>query len=170
MSKRYLSDLKLTEEQEEWVVEWLEKWGAWVRSGRLDKRQVNIIGGLMDSVIASDPSDPICSDDEGLMISQCVDQYLQRSDEELHFIVYGHYVNMMAVHRLATLLFDDIQPRIMQPCTGKRNMRKPCHKTIKRYVQARLDLANAIIHEMLVNGFTILRNIAKNPKNIKIRY
>ena len=36
---RKFSELKLTEEQEEFVDEWMFKWGAWVRSGRLDKAQ-----------------------------------------------------------------------------------------------------------------------------------
>lgn len=67
--------LKLTQEQELWVKEWLYKWGAWIRSGRLDKRQVNIIGRLMQSVQPADPQDPICTDDEGLAISIVIDQF-----------------------------------------------------------------------------------------------
>lgn len=170
MAKQYLSDLTLTTEQEKWVKEWLFKWGAWVRSGRLDKRQMNIIGRLMDSVIVSEPTDPLCADDEGLMISQCVDQYFTYNDKELHFIVYGYYVHRMTTHRLAIMLFNDIEPRLMQPCTGKSQVRKPAHKTVKRYVQGRLDLANVILHEMLLKGFIILKNGAKNRKNIKLRY
>ncbi|SMB88037.1 Phage antitermination protein Q [Pasteurella testudinis DSM 23072] len=170
MAKKYLSELSLTKEQEKWVIGWLEKWGAWVRSGRLDKWQVNILGRLMDSVIAGEPSDPICADDEGLMISQCVDQYFTEADKELHFIVYGYYVNKMSINRLAVMLFDEIEPRLMKPCAGKTNVRKPSLKTVKRYVQERLDLANIILHEMLLTGFIILKNGAKNRKNIKVRY
>ncbi|KGQ38080.1 antitermination protein [Gallibacterium anatis] len=167
---KYLSDLQLTNEQEKWVKEWLCKWGAWIRSGRLDKRQVNIIGRLMDGVTPADPSDPICTDDEGLMISQIIDEFFTTQDKELHFIVYGHYVDKMTVNRLSVVLFDEIEPRLMKHCMNKPSIRKPSLKTVKRYVQCRLDLATAIIHEMLVKGFTILKNVAKNRKNIKVCY
>lgn len=167
---KYLSDLQLTNEQEKWVKEWLCKWGAWIRSGRLDKRQVNIIGRLMDSVTPADPSDPICTDDEGLMISQIIDEFFTTQDKELHFIVYGHYVDKMTVNRLSVVLFDEIEPRLMKHCMNKPSIRKPSLKTVTRYVQCRLDLATAIIHEMLVKGFTILKNVAKNRKNIKVCY
>ncbi|KGQ55054.1 antitermination protein [Gallibacterium anatis str. Avicor] len=167
---KYLSDLQLTNEQEKWVKEWLCKWGAWIRSGRLDKRQVNIIGRLMDSVTPADPSDPICTDDEGLMISQIIDEFFTTQDKELHFIVYGHYVDKMTVNRLSVVLFDEIEPRLMKPCMNKPSIRKPSLKTVKRYVQCRLDLATAIIHEMLIKGFIILKNVAKNRKNIKVCY
>lgn len=167
---KYLSDLQLTNEQEKWVKEWLCKWGAWIRSGRLDKRQVNIIGRLMDSVTPADPSDPICTDDEGLMISQIIDEFFTTQDKELHFIVYGHYVDKMTVNRLSVVLFDEIEPRLMKHCMNKPSIRKPSLKTVKRYVKCRLNLATAIIHEMLVKGFTILKNVAKNRKNIKVCY
>ncbi|BFQ92352.1 antiterminator Q family protein [Gallibacterium anatis] len=167
---KYLSDLQLTNEQEKWVKAWLCKWGAWIRSGRLDKRQVNIIGRLMDSVTPADPSDPICTDDEGLMISQMIDEFFTTQDKELHFIVYGHYVDKMSVNRLSVVLFDEIEPRLMKPCMNKPSIRKPSLKTVKRYVQCRLDLATAIIHEMLIKGFIILKNVAKNRKNIKVCY
>ncbi|MDK9430948.1 antiterminator Q family protein [Gallibacterium anatis] len=167
---KYLSDLQLTNEQEKWVKAWLCKWGAWIRSGRLDKRQVNIIGRLMDSVTPADPSDPICTDDEGLMISQMIDEFFTTQDKELHFIVYGHYVDKMSVNRLSVVLFDEIEPRLMKPCMNKPSIRKPSLKTVKRYVQCRLDLVTAIIHEMLIKGFIILKNVAKNRKNIKVCY
>lgn len=165
-----LSELKLTSAQEKWVKEWLYKWGAWIRTGRLDKRQVNIIGRLMDSVIPVEPQSPICTDEEGLMISKMIDEFFNSQDKELHFIVYGYYVNKMSVNRLSTLLFDEIEPRVMKHCATKSSLRKPSLKTVKRYVQCRLDLATAIIHEMLLKGFIILKNMAKNRKNIKVRY
>lgn len=165
-----LSELKLTSAQEKWVKEWLYKWGAWIRTGRLDKRQVNIIGRLMDSVIPAEPQSPICTDEEGLMISKMIDEFFNSQDKELHFIVYGYYVNKMTVHRITTLLFDEIAPRAMRGAEGKASIRKPSKTTVKRYVQCRLDLANTIIHELLVKGFIILKNMAKNRKNIKVGY
>ncbi|TCJ96165.1 hypothetical protein EV694_1717 [Volucribacter psittacicida] len=170
MSELILSELTLTPEQEKWLKEWLFKWGAWVRTGRLDKRQVNIIARLMESVTPSDPQDPICTDDEGLMISKMIDEFFLTQDKELHFIIYGYYVNKMTVNRLATILADDIKPRLMQPCHGKSEVRKPSKRTVLRYVSNRLNLANAIIHEMLLKGFIILKKVTKKRKNIKLCY
>lgn len=52
---RKFSELELTGEQEEFVDEWMYKWGAWVRSGRLDKPELNIIAKLMQSAIPAGP-------------------------------------------------------------------------------------------------------------------
>ena len=60
---RKFSELELTEEQEEFVDEWMYKWGAWVRSGRLDKPELNIIAKLMQSVIPADTGEQMCDDD-----------------------------------------------------------------------------------------------------------
>ncbi|MFU2131646.1 antiterminator Q family protein [Gallibacterium anatis] len=165
-----LSDLQLTYEQEQWVKAWLYKWGAWIRSGRLDKRQINIIGRLMDSVIPAAPLEPICTDEEGLMISQMIDEFFTTQDKELHFIIYGYYVDRLSVNRLSVLLFDEIEPRLMRAYAHKSSVRKPSLKTMKRYVKRRLDLATAIIHELLLKGFIILKNVAKSRKNIKVCY
>ena len=168
--RKDFGSLKLTKEQELWVKEWLYKWGAWIRSGRLDKRQVNIIGRLMQSVISADPQDPICTDDEGFAISLAIDQFFAKMDKELHFIVYGYYVNKMTTHRITTLLYDEIQPRLMRGVAGKIAHRKPSHRTVNRYVNERLDFANTIIHELLVKAFIVLRTGCQNSRNIKISY
>ncbi|NBI40178.1 antitermination protein [[Haemophilus] felis] len=162
--------LKLTQEQELWVKEWLYKWGAWIRSGRLDKRQVNIIGRLMQSVQPADPQDPICTDDEGLAISIVIDQFFASMDKELHFIVYGFYVYKMTINKLATKIYEQRGEQEMQGCAGKPDIRKPSHKTVKREVKERLELANGIIHELLVNAFIVLRTGSENSRKIKIRY
>ena len=60
---RKFSELELTEEQEEFVDEWMYKWGAWVRSGRLDKPELNIIAKLMQSAIPADTGEQMCYDD-----------------------------------------------------------------------------------------------------------
>lgn len=165
-----LSTLTLNNEQEKWVKEWLYKWGAWIRTGRLDKREVNIIGRLMDSMIPGQAQEPICNDEEGLMISKVIDEFFLTQDKELHFIIYGYYVNKMTVHRLMTILYDEIKPRLMQSCSGKSDIRKPSKRTLLRYVKERLDLANAIIHELLLKSFIILKSAVKNRKNIKLCY
>lgn len=168
--RRDFGSLKLTKDQEVWVKEWLYKWGAWIRSGRLDKRQLNIIGRLMQSVLPANPQDPICTDDEGFAISIAIDQFFGKMDKELHFIVYGYYVNKMTVNRLATIIHEQTEEKEMQACAGKCDIRKPSHKTIKREVKERLEFANAIIHELLVNTFIVLRTGRQNSRKVKIVY
>ncbi len=69
--------LQLTQAQEIWLQDWLSKFGAWVYSGRLDKRQSSMIAELMATVeLRSYPERPICNDDDGMLIARVVDQYL----------------------------------------------------------------------------------------------
>lgn len=152
---KYFGELSLSPQQEIWIKEWLYKWGAWIRSGRLDRRQVNIIGRLMQSVLPSEDDESICTDEEGLLISFVVDQFFSKMDKELHFIVYGYYVNTMTTHRITTILFDEIQPTLMRGSARKKNNRKPSHRTVNRYVKQRLELATAILYELLVKAFAV---------------
>lgn len=56
----------------------------------------------------------------------------------------------------------------MQPCAGKSDIRIPSLKTVKRNVEKELKLAKAIIHELLVTGFVILRTGRQNAKKSKL--
>lgn len=167
---RKFSELELTEKQEEFVDSWMYKWGAWVRSGRLDKAQVTIIALLMQSMIPAEPSDQMCADDEGMMISQIVDQFFFKNDRALRFIVFSYYVNKCPVSRIAIKLRERCGEVRMQPCAGKSNIRSPSLQTVRRDVEKDLLLAKAIIHELLVTGFVFLRTGKEKSKNIKIKY
>lgn len=167
---RKFSELTLTEKQEEFVDKWMYKWGAWIRSGRLDKPQLNIIAKLMQSVIAPEPGEPMCSDEEGLMISEVIEQFFVKNDRTLHYIVFSYYVNKNTINRIAVKLRENCGEMKMQPCAGKSDIRIPSLKTVKRNVEKELKLAKAIIHELLVTGFVILRTGRQNAKNIKITY
>ncbi len=164
------STLKLTREQEKFVDEYMFQWGAWVRSGRLDKREVNMIARLMMSVEPSEAGEMMCADDVGYMISQIIDQFFVKNDEQMRFIVFSYYVNKSTVNFIATKLRKQVGAIEMQPCNGKSNIRVPCHKTVKRKVEKQLTLAKAIIHELLVIGFVLLRSGKENTRNIKISY
>lgn len=152
---RKFSELTLTEKQEEFVDKWMYKWGAWIRSGRLDKPQLNIIAKLMQSVIAPEPGEPMCSDEEGLMISEVIEQFFVKNDRTLHYIVFSYYVNKNTINRIAVKLRENCGEMKMQPCAGKSDIRIPSLKTVKRNVEKELKLAKAIIHELLVTGFVI---------------
>ena len=167
---RKFSELELTEEQEEFVDEWMYKWGAWVRSGRLDKPELNIIAKLMQSAIPAEPGEKMCDDETGYMISQTIDKFFAKNDRTLHYIVFSYYVNKNTINRIAVKLRENCGEIKMQPCAGKSDIRIPSLKTVKRNVEKELKLAKAIIHELLVTGFVILRTGRQNAKNIKITY
>lgn len=168
---RKFSELKqLNPQQEAFVDEYMYKWGAWVRSGRIDKAQFNIIAKLMQSAMPAEPSEPMCDDETGMMISQVVEQFFVKNDRTLHFIVFVYYVNKRTVNFIANKLRENCGAISMQPCNGKSNIRVPSLKTIKRNVRKDLMLAKSIIHELLVTGFVLLRTGREKSKNIKIRY
>ena len=167
--KRF-AELTLTEQQEEFVDEWMFKWGAWVRSGRLDKAQVNIIAKLMQSVASAEPGEQTCDDETGYMISQIVDRFFAKNDRTLRYILFSYYVNKNTINRIAVKLRENCGEMKMQPCAGKSDIRIPSLKTVKRSVEKELKLAKSIIHELLVTGFVILRTGRQNAKSIKITY
>lgn len=167
---RKFSELELTEEQEEFVDEWMYKWGAWVRSGRLDKPELNIIAKLMQSAIPAEPGEQMCDDETGYMISQTVEQFFAKNDRLLHFIVFSYYVNKRKVNFIASKLHENAKAKQMHPCAGKSNIRIPSFRTIYREVEKEVKLAKAIIHELLVTCFVTLRTGSQNSKNIKITY
>ncbi|HHE3465229.1 TPA: antiterminator Q family protein [Pasteurella multocida] len=169
MTKRF-SDLTLTEEQEYFVDKWMDMWGNWIRTERFDKAQFNIIARLMQSVIPSEPSEPICDDDVGMMISQIVDQFFMKHDPAMRFIVFSYYVNKCTINKIAVTLRNNSDEVPMQPCAGKSNIRVPSLDYFKRQVKNELLFAKAIIHELLVNGFVILRTGRENAVNVKIGY
>ena len=168
---RKFSELKkLTAKQEGFVDEWMYKWGAWVRSGRIDKAQLNIIAKLMQSAIPAEPSEPMCDDETGIMISQTIEQFFAKNDRTLHFVVFAYYVNKRTVNFIANKLRENCGAISMQPCSGKSNIRVPSVLTMRRKVEKELTLAKAIIHKLLVTGFVLLRTSREKSKNIKVRY
>lgn len=167
---RKFSELELTTEQEEFVDKNMFPWGTWIRSGRIDKSGLNIIAKLMQSAIPGEPSEQMCDDETGMMISQTIEQFFRRYDSVLHYIVFSYYVNKRTVNFIAVKLRENCGEMKMQPCSGKSNIRVPSLKTVRRNVEKDLKLAKAIIHELLVTGFVLLRTGKEKAKNIKITY
>lgn len=168
---RKFSELKpLTEEQERFVDENMYEWGAWIRSGRIDKSPLNIIAKLMQSAIPAEPGERMCDDEKGMMISQVIEQFFLKNDRLLHFIIFSYYVNKRTVNFIAVKLRDNCGAISMQPCAGKSNIRVPSQQTMRRKVEKELILAKAIIHELLVNCSVLLRTGGEKAKSIKINY
>ncbi|WGE81817.1 antiterminator Q family protein [Actinobacillus equuli subsp. haemolyticus] len=168
---RKFSELKpLTEEQERFVDENMYEWGAWIRSGRIDKSPLNIIAKLMQSAIPAEPGERMCDDEKGMMISQVIEQFFLKNDRLLHFIIFSYYVNKRTVNFIAVKLRDNCGAISMQPCAGKSNIRVPSQQTMRRKVEKELILAKAIIHELLVTCLVLLRTGGEKAKSIKIGY
>lgn len=163
------SELELTEKQEAFVDKNMYEWGAWIRSGRLNKTELNIIAKLMQSAIPSRQSEPMCDDDTGLMISQQIENFFIQYDKQTHYIIFSFYVHKNTVNHIAVKLQERVGEVKMQPCAGKPELRIPSLDTYRRKVKKELRVAKAIIHEMLVSGFVLLRTGSENAKNIKIR-
>lgn len=164
------SDLSLTDKQEAFVDKHMYEWGAWIRSGRLDKPELNILAKLMQSVIPSKQSEPMCDDDTGLMISQHIENFFIKYDKQTHYIIFSFYVNKNTINGIAVRLQERVGEVKMQPCAGKTEFRIPSLDTYRRKVKKELYRAKAIIHEMLVSCFILLRTGSENAKSIKIRY
>lgn len=59
--------LELTKEQHQWVDQWLQLWGAWSQTGKIDKAMINMIARFMATVEPQEASRPVCSDDDGML-------------------------------------------------------------------------------------------------------
>lgn len=108
---------KLTKEQHEWLNGWLELWGAWVYSGRLEKRMSSVIAKFMESV---EPgrimTRPMCNDDDGMLISQVVDSVMY-IDKKAFDILLSYYAHGSSKHAIASYYHRVARPRKML-CRG----------------------------------------------------
>lgn len=164
MEKINSAPTSLTVEQEQWIKQWLCKWGNWTRTSGDNWRTLNSIGRMMNSLTATPTPDPICTDEQGVIISQLINGFLATADKELQFIIYGYYVHKKTVNRLSTILLGEVKPRLMQPCSGKSELRKPSKRTLLRYINKRLDYANSILYDLLRNAPDLTGKITKNQE------
>ncbi|WP_261333166.1 antiterminator Q family protein, partial [Klebsiella pneumoniae] len=70
--------LELTNEQHQWIDQWLQLWGAWCQTGKIDKAMMNMIAKFMATVEPQAPSRPVCSDDDGLLIDAVIAYFHER--------------------------------------------------------------------------------------------
>ena len=96
-----IRELNLTKEQHEWLNGWLELWGAWVYSGRLEKRMSSVIAKFMESVEPGRVmTRPMCNDDDGMLISQVVDSvmYIDKKAFGILLSYYAHDLPSTPLH------------------------------------------------------------------------
>lgn len=155
-------ELTLTREQHDFVDGWLQLWGAWVYSGRLDKRQSSVIAQYMATVQPqSYPSRPMCNDDDGLLISQVVDSVMC-IDVKAFGILLSYYAHGSSKFSIASYYHKVASPRKMSgSASGK--IRRPSIATCRREVDEILTASVYLIY------FPLAKAISERKRVDKIR-
>ncbi|CAI1820926.1 Phage antitermination protein Q [Serratia fonticola] len=155
-----VKELNLTKEQHDWLNGWLELWGAWVYSGRLEKRMSNVIAQYMATLEPqSGQSRPMCNDDDGLMISQVVDSVL-RIDAKAMGILLSYYAHGSSKRAIASYYHKTAKPRKMMGRLGE-GWRKPSMGTCRNEIDQILGASLFMIYQPLQSAFISRKRVAK---------
>ncbi len=139
----------LTKTELDWLNAWLELWGAWVHSGRLEKRQGSIIATYMATVEPCKyPQRPMCSDEDGLLISKVVDSVLF-TDKRAFGILLSYYAQGSSRYAIAIYYQKTAIPRKITT-RGQNKIKPPSLSTCRREVDEKLDAALWLIYPQLV--------------------
>lgn len=144
-------ELNLSKEQHDWLNSWLELWGAWVYSGRLEKRQSSVIAQYMATVEPQGcPSRPMCNDDDGLLISQVVDSVM-RIDKKAFGILLSYYAHGSTEYAIASYYHRVASPRKLSTRGGNR-LKVPSLATCRREVKEILAASQFLIYFPLLKA------------------
>lgn len=158
-----ITQLKLTKEQHDWINGWLELWGSWVYSGRLEKRMSSVIAQYMATVEPQgSPSRPMCNDDDGMLISQVVDSVM-RIDTKALGILISYYSHGASKRSIASYYFSTAKPRKMSTRGGDR-MKKPSLITCRREVDEILDASLWMLYQPMQHAFISRKRVGKVKK------
>ncbi|WP_105693511.1 antiterminator Q family protein [Cronobacter dublinensis] len=153
-------ELSLTKEQHDWINGWLELWGAWVYSGRLEKRMSSVIAKFMESV---EPgrimTRPMCNDDDGMLISQVVDSVM-RIDKKAFGILLSYYAHGSSKYSISSYYHKVASPRKMMRRGGER-LAKPSLATCRREVDDILKTSLFILYNPLEHAFKTRKRVEK---------
>ncbi|MDI7612002.1 antiterminator Q family protein [Cronobacter sakazakii] len=153
-------ELSLTKEQHDWINGWLELWGAWVYSGRLEKRMSSVIAKFMESV---EPgrimTRPMCNDDDGMLISQVVDSVM-RIDKKAFGILLSYYAHGSSKYSISSYYHKVASPRKMMRGGGEL-LAKPSLATCRREVDDILKASLFILHNPLEHAFKTRKRVEK---------
>lgn len=155
-----IRELKLTNDQHEWLNGWLELWGAWVYSGRLEKRMSSVIAKFMES---AEPgrilTRPMCNDDDGMLISQVVDSVML-IDKKAFGILLSYYAHGSSRYSISSYYHKVASPRKMTGRSGER-IRKPSLITCRREVDEILNASLFLLYQPMVNAFNNRKRVDK---------
>ncbi|PVZ79523.1 antiterminator [Serratia sp. S1B] len=155
-----VKELNLTAEQHNWLNGWLELWGAWVYSGRLEKRQSNVIARYMESMEPSSyRARAKCNDDDGMLISQVVDSVMS-IDKKAFGILLSYYAHGSSKRAIATYYHQTAKPRKFNGRLGEE-WRKPSFGTCRNEVDQILSASLFLLYQPLQNAFIGRKRVAK---------
>lgn len=147
-----IRELNLTKDQHDWLNSWLELWGSWVYSGRLEKRQSSVIAQYMATVEPqSYPYRPMCNDDDGLLISQVVDSVMY-IDKKAFGILLSYYAHGSSKRAIASYYHKVATPRKMSG-RGGESYRRPSMITCRREIDEILNASLYLLYNPLLKAF-----------------
>ncbi|MFW5410765.1 antiterminator Q family protein [Pectobacterium brasiliense] len=156
-----ISELNLTDDQHRWINSWLELWGAWVYSGRLEKRQSSMIAKFMERVEPSKVmSRPMCNDDDGMLISQVVDSVM-RIDTRALGIILSYYAHGSSKRAIASYYHKAARPRKIDKGRLGEGWRKPSEETLRKEISQVLTASLYILYTPLQNAFKSRKRVEK---------
>ena len=167
-SIKSISDgLTLDPEREVWLQGWLSKFGAWVYSGRLEKRQSSIIAEFMATVERRDyPEREMCNDDDGMLITKVVDR-IYHIDRIAFTLLLLRYAFVSSDRAIARYYYGISQPRQMVRRNRTIEYRRPSMSTCRRESKEIIAYAEYLIYPHLYDAFKIRENELKKKNNSK---
>lgn len=155
-----IKELNLTKPQHDWINGWLELWGSWVYSGRLEKRQSSVIAQYMATVEPQPyTTRPMCNDDDGLLISQVVDSVMS-IDKKAYGILLSYYAHGSSKRAIASYYHKVASPRKMSGRSGE-SYRKPSFGTCRNEVDEILNASLFLLYQPLQNAFNDRKRVSK---------
>lgn len=159
-----IRQLELTKDQHDWINGWLELWGVWVYSGRLEKRMSSVIAQYMATVEPSGtPSRPMCNDDDGMLISQVVDSAL-KIDKKAFGILLSYYAHGSSKRAIASYYHATAKPRKIDRGRLGEGWRKPSLGTCRNEIDEILKATLWILYAPLDIAFKNRKRVAKIQK------
>ena len=165
----YIGEHELTKDQHDFVNSWLELWGAWVHSGRLNVKAINMLYKFMQSVEPDKtPTRPMCNDDDGMLISQVVDSVIS-TDKQAYGILLSYYANGSSKLSIASYYHSVAIPRKMSTRGGAR-VKKPSLITCRREVDEKLKASVWLLYQPLRTAMNERKRVAKISKITELCY
>ncbi|WP_342221232.1 antiterminator Q family protein [Candidatus Fukatsuia endosymbiont of Tuberolachnus salignus] len=158
-----VTQLRLNNEQYHWVNSWLERWGAWVYSGRLEKPQSSLIAHCMATKKQQEnPTRPMCNDDDGLLISRVVDTVIP-VDNQAFGILLSYYVQRLSRYSIAVYSQKAAIPRNISTRGGNR-FKTPSLATCRREIDQILEESLYLLHPSIEQAFKSRKRVDKIKK------
>lgn len=156
-----IRELNLTKDQHDWLNSWLELWGAWVYSGRLETRKSSMIAQWMASVEPQPGmSRPMCNDDDGLLISQVVDSVMC-IDKKAFAILLSYYSHGSSKRAIASYYHQCASPRKINKGRSGEGWRKPSYGTCRNEIDDILNASLWLIFNPLQKAFNDRKRVVK---------